>query len=34
MNDENWMQAAILEARQGIENGEGGRFGTVIVKDG
>ncbi|MCI5600098.1 MAG: nucleoside deaminase [Hallerella porci] len=34
MNDENWMQAAILEARQGIENGEGGPFGTVIVKDG
>lgn len=29
-----FMQIAIDEARQGIHNGHGGPFGTVIVKDG
>ncbi len=29
-----YMQEAILEARKGIDNQEGGPFGTVIVKDG
>ena len=28
------MQAAIEEARTGIQNGEGGPFGSVIVKNG
>lgn len=28
------MNLAIKEARKGIRNGEGGPFGTVIVKDG
>ena len=29
-----FMRAAIKEAYRGIEKGEGGPFGTVIVKDG
>ena len=29
-----YMELAIREAREGIENGHGGPFGTVIVKDG
>ncbi len=29
-----YMELAISEARKGIHNGEGGPFGTVIVKDG
>lgn len=29
-----FMQAAIDEARMGIENGHGGPFGSVIVRDG
>lgn len=29
-----FMQAAIHEARNGIKNGDGGPFGSVIVKDG
>lgn len=29
-----YMQMAIDEARQGIEAGDGGPFGSVIVKDG
>lgn len=29
-----FMLLAIEEARHGIQNGEGGPFGTVIVKDG
>lgn len=29
-----FMQIAIDEARKGIENGDGGPFGTAIVKDG
>ena len=29
-----YMELAIREAREGITNGHGGPFGTVIVKDG
>ncbi|MBP5720292.1 MAG: nucleoside deaminase [Bacteroidales bacterium] len=29
-----YMELAIREAREGIQNGHGGPFGTVIVKDG
>ena len=29
-----YMELAIREAREGIENGHGGPFGTIIVKDG
>ena len=29
-----FMEVAIKQARKGIENGHGGPFGTVIVKDG
>ena len=29
-----FMQMAIEEARKGIQNGDGGPFGAVIVKDG
>jgi len=29
-----FMRMAIIEARKGIRNNEGGPFGTVIVKDG
>ena len=29
-----YMETAIAEARQGIYNGDGGPFGSVIVKDG
>ena len=29
-----YMELAIREAREGIEQGHGGPFGTVIVKDG
>ena len=29
-----FMKAAIKEAYKGIENGDGGPFGAVIVKDG
>ena len=28
------MEAAIAEAREGINNGDGGPFGAVVVKDG
>lgn len=34
MNVNPYMQMAIDEAREGIRNGHGGPFGTVIVKDG
>ena len=30
----NFMKIAILEAKKGIKNGEGGPFGSVIVKNG
>lgn len=30
----NFMELAIAEAREGIENGDGGPFGAVVVKDG
>ena len=30
----NYMKLAVEEAREGIRNGEGGPFGSVIVKDG
>ena len=30
----NFMRIAIEEARTGIRNGDGGPFGSVIVKDG
>ena len=30
----NYMDLAIMEARKGISNGEGGPFGAVIIKDG
>ena len=29
-----YMELAIREAREGIEHGHGGPFGTIIVKDG
>ena len=29
-----WMQAALEEAEKGIESGDGGPFGAVIVKEG
>ena len=29
----NWMNEALKEAYKGIDNGEGGPFGSVIVKD-
>ena len=32
--DIKYMQMAIAQAREGITNGHGGPFGTVIVKDG
>jgi guanine deaminase len=32
--DEKFMKMAILEAQKGIENGHGGPFGSVIVKNG
>lgn len=31
---ESFMQIAVKEARQGMQNNEGGPFGAVIVKDG
>ena len=34
MHQPEFMQAAIKEAKAGIENGDGGPFGAVIVKDG
>lgn len=34
MNDHDFMQMAIEEARAGITQGHGGPFGSVIVKDG
>lgn len=34
MEKEEYMQMAIAEARTGIHNGDGGPFGSVIVKDG
>lgn len=34
MNKENFMNEAIKEAYDGINNGHGGPFGSVIVKDG
>lgn len=34
MKPHDFMQLAIAEARDGIEHGHGGPFGTVIVKDG
>lgn len=33
-NDRKFLQQAIELARQGIENGKGGPFGCVIVRDG
>lgn len=34
MTHEEYMQLAIEEAREGIRRGDGGPFGSVIVKDG
>jgi len=34
LNEEKFMKAAIALAERGVENGEGGPFGCVIVKDG
>lgn len=34
MNNHEYMQMAIEEARAGIQQGHGGPFGSVIVKDG
>lgn len=34
MTDLEYMKLAIQEARKGITNGDGGPFGSVIVKDG
>lgn len=34
MNQHDYMQMAIDEARRGITQGHGGPFGSVIVKDG
>lgn len=34
MTHSEYMQLAIEEARKGITNGEGGPFGSIIVKDG
>lgn len=34
MREQDFMAAAIEQSRQGMENGEGGPFGCVIVKDG
>lgn len=34
MEHKRFMQQAIEEARTGIHNGDGGPFGSVIVKDG
>ena len=34
MEKTNYMKLAVEEAREGIRNGEGGPFGSVIVKDG
>lgn len=34
MNAHDYMQIAIDEAREGIKQGHGGPFGSVIVKDG
>ena len=34
MQDIGYMKLAIEQAREGIRNGHGGPFGTVIVKDG
>lgn len=34
MNEHDYMQMAIDEAREGITQGHGGPFGSVIVKDG
>lgn len=34
MTDIEYMRLAIEEARKGISNGDGGPFGSIIVKDG
>ena len=34
LNEEKFMKAAIALAETGVENGEGGPFGCVIVKNG
>ncbi|WP_266368377.1 nucleoside deaminase [Tellurirhabdus rosea] len=34
MNDEHYIREAIRLAREGMEAGQGGPFGAVIVKDG
>ena len=34
MYNKHFMQLAIDEAREGIKNGDGGPFGSVVVKDG
>jgi len=34
MYQKKFMEAAIAEAREGINNGDGGPFGAVVVKDG
>lgn len=34
MTDNEYMQMAIEEARKGIQRGDGGPFGSIIVKDG
>ena len=34
MTDKEFMQMAIEEARKGIHAGDGGPFGSVVVKDG
>ncbi len=34
MNQSDFMQEAVNEARKGLEAGKGGPFGAVVVKDG
>ncbi len=34
MSDDPFMDEAVAEARRGIQAGEGGPFGAVVVKDG
>ncbi len=32
--DMNWLEKAIVLSKQGMESGEGGPFGCIVVKDG
>ena len=34
MYKKEFMEMAVKEAREGIANGDGGSFGSVVVKDG